>query len=296
MDAQPSWSDLQLLLAIASEPSLLAAARKLGVEASTLSRRMTQLETATGHKLLLRGPSGVRLTASAESLVAATRTFDQQLDRVLREAQGGAIRGTVRLSAGDGFGDWLVRVVDVLQRAHPDIAVDLVLEERLADLPRFEADLGLRVLHAREGSLVYEKLGELAFGLFASQAYLDRAGAPRRAGELERHRFVGALPPADQSAQHRALRAAAAVHGSIRTTFPGQLVAARRGLGIALLPALVADDLVRVLPRLELPPMPLWLAWHREARQRPEVRALAQAIRADAARSLGTDRSARARP
>src|SRR6185369_10020754 len=97
MDAQPpiAWSDLQLLLAVAADRSLLAAARRLGVDASTMSRRMTRLE---------------------ESL-----------------------RGLVRVTAGAGFGEWLVPIVDDFLRAHPQAAVDLALEERVADLARFEA-------------------------------------------------------------------------------------------------------------------------------------------------------------
>src|SRR5690349_12648737 len=99
------WSDLQLLVAVRGAGSMLRAARRLGLAASTVGRRLTALEGAAGAALLDRGPDGVRLTPAGDALAACGAEMELGVARVLRELPrpGAALGGTVRVSAGDGF-------------------------------------------------------------------------------------------------------------------------------------------------------------------------------------------------
>src|SRR4051812_33121919 len=107
MNAQPrvDWSELQLLVAVRDAGSMLRAARRLGLAASTVSRRIAALERAAGVSLIERGPGGIRMAAAGVGLADCGAELELQVSRALRELPrpGGTVTGTVRISAGDGF-------------------------------------------------------------------------------------------------------------------------------------------------------------------------------------------------
>ena len=286
MSAKPTgaahWADLQLLLDVARAGSLLGAARARGLAASTLSRRMTKLETAVGTPLVVRGPSGVELSDAAAQLVTAARQFGLAVASAVRDlgATGRPLSGVVRITAGHGFAELIAGVIARFQEEHPAVRFEVALEERLVDLVRREADVAIRTVHRHEGTLVYLRAGELAYGLFAHADYVARRGRPRVVAELERHAIVGLAPPHDAVPAVRAFEKLFSVVPVARTTFPGQLAATRAGVGIAVLPALAAAGLAPVLPQLALPSLPVWLVVHRDVRARPAVDAVVRALRA----------------
>src|SRR5262249_26085125 len=136
MSAKPSgaasWADLQLLLDVAGAGSLLGAARARGLAASTLSRRMTRLERALGTGLLVRGPGGVGLPDGARTLVAAASQFALAVASAVRDlaAADRPLTGVVRISAGQGFADFIAGVVGRFQEEHPAVRFEVALEER----------------------------------------------------------------------------------------------------------------------------------------------------------------------
>jgi DNA-binding transcriptional LysR family regulator len=243
------WADLGLLHEVARAGSLLAAARRRGLSVSTLSRRMAALEAALGRRLFERGARGVVMTPAGRELSEMARSFEERLSGLVRAlpSSGEQLEGTIRISVGDGFAPWISEVVARFHRAHPRVRFELALEERVIDLARREADVAIRTTHRREPSLVYRELGELAFGLFASPAYLARAGRPRRARDLSRLHAVLLSAPLDRLPAQR--WAAARMPVALRaTTFGGQLAAVRAGVGVAPLPIQAAEGLERVLP------------------------------------------------
>lgn len=286
---ETSWGDLQLLLDVARAGSLLGAARGRGLAASTLSRRMTQLERTLGTALLVRGPGGVELSDGAQTLVAAASQFALAVAGAVRDlgATEAPLAGVVRISAGHGFADLIAGVVGRFQEAHPAVRFEVALEERLVDLVRREADVAIRTVHRHEGTLVYLRAGELSYGLFAHDGYLARRGRPRGVADLARHAVVGLAPPYDAVPALRALEKLAPVAPVLRTTFPGQLAAARAGVGLALLPLLSGGGLVRVLPQIAFPPLSVWFVVHRDVRARPVVDAVLRALRAAYSEAAG---------
>jgi len=287
MDAQPvDWSDLQLLVAVRTAGSMLRAATRLGLAASTVGRRITALETATGTALVDRGPQGIRLTPAGDALAGCGADVELVISRALRELPrpGAALTGTIRISAGDGFAETIVAAVRTMTARHPHVRFELALDDRPVDLARREADVAVRTVHQRESTLVYRKLGALVYGLYADARYLADRGPPRRIADLAGHAWVGFAAPLDRLAANRWLQArVAAPPLLVASTFAGLLAAAHTGLGLAALPAVASAGLVAVLPQAELPALPVWLVVHRDARELPHVAAFVDVLRGELA-------------
>jgi DNA-binding transcriptional LysR family regulator len=283
MIAQPvEWSDLQLLVAVRAAGSMLRAARHLGVAASTVGRRITALERAAGATIVDRGPHGIRLTAAGDALAGCGTEVELAIARTLRELPrpGAALTGTIRISAGDGFAESIVAAVRTMTARHPRVSFELALDDRPVDLARREADIAVRTVHQRESTLVYRKLGAVAYGLYADPRYVADRGQPRGIADLTGHAWVGFAPPLDRLAANRWLQArVAAPPVLVASTFGGLLAAARAGLGLAILPAVSAAGLAAVLPHAELPALPVWLVIHRDARELPHVAAFTGILR-----------------
>jgi len=275
------WDDLRLLLAVVEHGSFLAAGRALGLATSTLSRRLESLERSAGRKLLERRHDGVRLTEAGHALAELSAQMQSGLAARLRSLPGGTeeLQGTIRVSAGDGFIDTVVATAAGFIAQHPRVNIELASESRVVDIARGDADLALRTGRTRDSALVYERLGAIAYGLYASKDYLRTQGTPRTRSGLASHAFVGFAAPLDRIGPMQALKALGASRFAFRCThFVATLSAIRAGLGIGALPALYAEGLERVLPRTDLSPMEIFLCSHRDAREVPHLRAFRRAL------------------
>jgi DNA-binding transcriptional LysR family regulator len=192
--------------------------------------------------------------------------------------QRDATTGNVRITTSEVAAVWLLpRVLAQLQEAEPGIQVELVASNALSNLLRREADIALRMVRPAQGSLVAKKLGEIHIVAAAHDSYLARHGLPREPADLFKHRLIGF----DRDEQM--LRGFAAMgyplqreQFAVRTDDQvayGRLLAAGAGIGF------IADYLVpqfpgvrQVLPMLKIPPLPCWLAVHREIRGSKVVR------------------------
>jgi DNA-binding transcriptional LysR family regulator len=284
MAAQLRWDDLRLLLTVARTGSFLAAARELDAATSTVSRRLAHLEHHAGARLVERRQDGARLTDAGRRLAAVAEEVELRLGTQLRDLRTAtaALAGTIRVTAGDGFADFLVAAIASFRAAHPGVAFEVALDERAADLARRAADLAVRTGARREPSLVYRPLGELAYGLYASEAYAAERRLPRREVDLRTHDVLGFIGPAEQLPIMRWLRARGVTRFALRaSSFGAFLAATRAGLGIAALPVRLGGGLVRVLPRARPAPLPVTLVLHPEARRLPHVRAFADHVVAE---------------
>jgi molybdate transport repressor ModE-like protein len=277
------WADLPLLLAVARSGSFLAAGRAAGLSTSTVSRRITQRERALGTVLVERGAEGTRLTEAGARLVEAASKLEHQLGAALRDlpSQGANLSGKIRLTLGDGFVAAGAMALAEFSAAHPGVTVEMHAENRLGDLAHREYDLAIRTVHGGEEPLVYRKLGNFDFGLYAAPSYLKRHGTPAQVGELACHRMIGfspAMSGADQMlwlAQAGITRFALSVN-----TFTAMLESARAGLGIAPLPSMAAAGLSRILSNFQPKPVSVYLTAHIDALKQPHIRAFADALTA----------------
>jgi len=250
------WNDLKYLLAVARHGSTLAAARVLGVNQSTVQRRLAELERQLGERLVERQPSGYRLTdlgkamlPHAESVAAAVAAFE----RHLKEA-GRAQVGTVRLTCPEPIAVRLTHsgLLDRFHARHPDLKVEFVLSDRYVDLSKGEADVALRSGDTDDGVLVGRKIADSVWAIYASHAYIARHGAPSSLDDLKTHSLVGFD---ETMSRHRISTwlceiAPHATFVARTNSVLGLVSSAKAGVGVAPLPIALGDcepDLVRVL-------------------------------------------------
>jgi len=282
----PTWDDLRVLLALHRHRSFLAAGKALGVSTSTAARRIEALEHALGRALVHRSSAGTSVEPDALELVALAEQLELGLRAVQRDDGGDAISGTVRISMGEGFVQPVTRVLSGLRRSHPALQLEVISEHRNVDLARREADLGIRKARSASPTLVERAVGRLAFSLYAAPSYVDRRlrGGHLATADLPRHDYISHDGPPAASAQSAWL----ARHGATRIGFRSNsdlalVEATRQGLGIAVLPdASVRDlrDLVRLTCDLDLPTMPVYLAFHRELRNVARIRVVLATLEA----------------
>jgi DNA-binding transcriptional LysR family regulator len=251
------WNDLRYFLAIARLGTLAAAARELGVDHTTVGRRLTALETALGARLFVRGPEGFTLTEAGAGILPNAETVAVQMDAIARRATAGDARleGKVRLTVADSVTSYFVPMLSRLRERHPELVVEILSANRVLDIRRGEADLGVRFGDPGDPDLIARKLGQVGWSVYAAPSYLARKGRPQAPDDLSGHDVVAIddLLPRAPAALWLARHAA-----SVRVVMRGNTIdavteAAVAGIGLAPLPCFVGSrepGLVRLFPDL----------------------------------------------
>lgn len=276
---EPSrWDDLRIFLAVMREGSFTAAASALGVEQSTVSRRIASLETELGAGLFDRTPLGPRPTELAERLRAHAERVEAEV-RAFADAASGHERepkGRVRLALTESMAIHVVipNVLRALREKHPELDVDLVTSDLATDLDRREADLAIRFFRPTQGDLVAKRVARMPMGVLARRDLAHRKRRKPEAFDWISFEIPGVpMPDAAWLAAH------VKVPPRMRTTsYLSQVEAVRAGLGVAML----VRTLLRLDPELVeldlgLPPGPvleLWLVTPSNLRDVPRVAAV----------------------
>ena len=274
------WTLVRSFLAVLDAGSLMGAARRIGAQQPTLSRHVAELEAQLGAPLFERTGRGVVPTAMALAIADAARQMQDGADTLARSLvrTRTATTGSVRITTSQVAATWLLP--DLLARfaiEEPGIQVELVASNQLSNLLRREADIAVRMLRPAQASLVARKLGEIRIVACAHERYLAQFGTPKKAVDLLAHRLVG------YDRDDTIVRGFAQVGVEItREQFAlrtddqvayGRLVAAGAGIGfVAHYAASQWPGVKPVLPMLAIPPLPCWLAVHREIRGSRVVR------------------------
>jgi DNA-binding transcriptional LysR family regulator len=268
------WSLAKSFLAVLDAGSVMAAARRLGAQQPTLSRHVAELEAQLGVPLFERTGRGVVATAAGLAIADAVRAMDDGASRVTRALAAATTQdtGTVRITTSEVAAAWLLPgVIAALQDEEPNIAIELVSSNQLSNLLRREADIAVRMVRPAQASLIAKKLGDIPIVAAAHRSYLKKHGTPRRVDELAHHRVLGY--DRDELILRGFQRLGLAVAPTffcIRTDDQvayGQLIASGAGIGfVARYNLQHWPGVVEVLPDLGIPPLPCWLAVHREIR------------------------------
>ncbi|MFG1418817.1 LysR family transcriptional regulator [Xanthobacter sp. V0B-10] len=294
------WSDLRFFLAVARAGRLTAAAARLAVEHSTVSRRLGALEARLGAKLFDRRPHGYALTAAGERLMAAAEGMES-LALAAQGAIAGAdlgVAGTVRIGAPDGFGTFfLAPRIAALAETHPDLDIQLLAMPRVFSLSKREADLAISLSRPKEGRLHARKLTDYRLRLYASRGYLARHGPIGNRAELSRHAFVGYV---DDLIYTPELDYVPLVAKDLRvrlksSSLVAQLTATRGGAGVCVLPCFMgelfagegSDALVPVLPEEVGITRTFWLISHTDMRDLARIRVAADFIAGEVLKARG---------
>jgi DNA-binding transcriptional LysR family regulator len=285
--AEFDWNDVRAFLAVARGGRLTAAAARLGVDHSTLSRRIAALEHSLKARLFDRSPSGYTLTEEGRRLLP----IGEEMERLAigaGEAVGGtstSVAGTVRIGSPEGFGSYfLAPRIARLKALHPRLTVQLVAAPAVFSLARRDADIVVSVSRPPAGRLNVARLIDYDLGLYAAPAYLSEAPDIASAEDLSRHRFVSYIGellhfPELDFLQHVAPGGTTSVESS---NLVAQLRATLAGAGLCVLPAFLAaaeEGLVRVLPEEVSLTRSLWLTVHQDLAELARVRAAVRFIR-----------------
>lgn len=282
--------DLRYLLAIARTGRRRSAARDLGVDHTTVSRRVRALEKSLGVRLLQRSSDGWELTDIGRSIAEKARVIENAVRETADLALGTSespLRGTIRVTAPDGFGSLFVApALAKLRIGHPHLVVELVTDTRQLNLYQLGFDLAVAVGTPITSRLVSERVCQYSLGLYGSDEYFREHGVPVSLDELTAHAlvfFVDSLLQVGDLDLSRLLPGVTAKFMS--TNIFAHVAATRCGGGIGLLPAFMAGqhpDLHRILPDVVDVRLAFSLAARRESLTNPVVQAVRQAIQEEA--------------
>ena len=281
-----SADDLLVLLAVGRTGKYTTAAEELGLNHTTISRRIAALEEAMGGRVLARVAGGWELTDLGRGALTAAETVETAVRSLAADPAGQrALDGVVRISATDGFSAYIAApAAAAVQRMHPKVAVEIVATTRRATQQRSGLDVEVVVGEPRVRRAKALRLCDYRLGLYASRDYLDEHGAPADVADLQRFPLVYFI---DSMLQVDDLDLAASFAPAMRESVTSTNVfvhveATRASAGIGLLPCFMADrhpDLVRILAQQVSAQLSYWLVARAEALRRPEVAAVVDAIR-----------------
>ncbi|RVE90499.1 LysR family transcriptional regulator [Sinorhizobium meliloti] len=276
------WNDLRYFLAVARTGSTLAASRTLGVNQSTVARRIAVLERAVGMKLFDRSRAGYALTNCGSELSAAAERVEVEARAFADQARaiGRRVSGVIRVTTNEGLANGVMApALTAFRRLHPEVRVDLVVDERRLDLARGAADVALRTgARPTEAGLIGRRLNPVAWAAYCSRDYAERHGRPTSVEALGQHAVVGADGPIAVLPGWTWLRRVAPDAEVVATSssVTNLISAVKSGLGIAVLPCFLADSdpsLIRCFGPIEGAQSDLWLLTRENLRDVPRVRA-----------------------
>ncbi|MFV0244674.1 MAG: LysR family transcriptional regulator [Qingshengfaniella sp.] len=277
------WDKLRIFHAVADAGSLTHAGDTLHLSQSAVSRQIRSLETTLNTTLFHRHARGLILTEQGELLFDATSAMSKRLETAaarIRDSEE-EVFGELRVTTTTGFGTiWLAPRLPTLYRKYPELRVDLMLEERVLDLPMREADVAIRMKEPSQADLIRKRLMDVRMRLLATPDYLSRFGVPETPEDMKNHRLVC------QDVNSVQVTSAAQIVRTLLTydvhpvltvnNYFGVLQGVINNLGIGMLPDYVTEiypDLVWVLPELDTTAVPVFLAYPEELRHSKRIAA-----------------------
>lgn len=277
------WDKLRIFHAVADAGSLTHAGDVLHLSQSAVSRQVRALEESLNATLFHRHARGLILTEQGELLFDATRAMAKRLDAAaarIRDSEE-EVFGQLRVTTTIGLGTlWLAPRLPKLYEQYPDLNIELMLEERVLDLPMREADVAIRMKEPSQADLIRKKLMAVRMQLFASKEYLELNGHPAAIEDIGEHRLVC------QNTNSPQVGASSNLVGHLMTydvkstlmvnNYFGVLQAVANHLGIGVLPNYLSQDfpnLVRVLPDVQSVEVPVYLAYPEELRHSKRISA-----------------------
>lgn len=285
------WDDVHVLLALLREKNLRGAGARLGVDASTISRRLSALEQTIDARLFVRTREGLKPTARAVRLLPLAERMESDAASFVHMLRAGDARatGVVRVATTEALARMLVSEgLLELRVEHPNLVIELISGNHEVNLARGDADIALRLSPLKQPALRARCIATMGIGLFAAPSYLRARGSARTIAALRGHDVL--LPTGELSRLPEA-RWLAARHGVrvvLRSnSMPALVEAAIRAHGLVPLPLGWGDSepaLERALVLEAIPHRKVWLVTHESADGRPAIQVVAREMAAVLAR------------
>lgn len=280
------WDLYRSFLAVLRAGSLSGAARQTASTQPTIGRHIDALERRLGAPLFTRSRAGLTPTTAAIALQPHAEAMEAAAAALERAAAGARDEesGVVRITASEIMGaEVLPPMLAAVSLAHPRIAIELVLDNRLADLMRRDADIAVRMTRPTQGAILARRIGAVEIGLYAHRRYITNAGAPQNVAEAAQHAAIGY--DRDDFAVRRLSEEGVALDRDffrLRSDSDcAQLALLRAGAGIGGCQRPLArrnPDLVPVLPDDIRFTLEVWLAMHEDLKGSRPVRIVYDAL------------------
>lgn len=278
-----SWDDLKIFLAVARAGGFVGAGRRLGLDHTTVARRLSALEAAAGALLMHRSPRGSRLTEAGVALLEHAERMEAEVIAAAAHLGSGdqSLSGAVRLATPEAFGAWLVApAMRTFHERHPGIQLELTPEARAVSLSKREADIAVTLARPPRGRLFAQKLTDYRLGLYASRDYLEGAKPIADLADIREHPLVWYI---DELIDFPELRFLDQVLTGVSPAFRSSSITAQQaavagGLGLGILHVFAAAQdarLQRVLPKAVGVERSYWTVMHADQRRLPRIRAVA---------------------
>ncbi|MEZ5818551.1 MAG: LysR family transcriptional regulator [Hyphomicrobiaceae bacterium] len=268
------WEDLRVLVELARRGSLSATARTLGVTHVTVSRRIANLEADLDQPLFSRESGRYVLTEAGKRVLELASPMADQADAIIRAASvfQETISGPVRITSTEAVGVYFVLpALKVIRSRYPDLDLDLRISQQNLSLARSDAEIAVRLAcPAPDSSLVGAKVADLSYHVYGARSYVDR-----RKPEL--FEYIGYAPEFANWPEAQALDPIArGGRTAVRINhLSNRIEAARLGLGLALLPSVMAEpwpELVRVSRGPAIMTREIWVLVHQDLKDVPRIK------------------------
>lgn len=269
MEAHPEWNDLRVFLAVARLGTISEAGEKLGIDHSTVSRRIDRLESTLRVVLFDRRRSGYTLTDAGHALIPHAEQMESALLAAVEQSLEGAdiIQGNVRVGTPEAFGvHVLAPQLQPLRDKHPGLRIELMAQPQFPSLVTREVEILVTLDPPEMGRYKVARLAQIEYFLYCSASYLRRHGPIRDLNEVPQHDFVDYIHDGSVSERYRVLEE---LVPHPRRSFTSNSVLAQRaaavaGHGLVMLTPYVANsrdgDLISVFPNRPLITRSLWIA------------------------------------
>jgi len=287
--------NMRILLELGRTGRVAEAAKRLGINHTTVSRKIARLEKETGARLFNRGQAGWQLTEAGRRLLPFAETIETAIHAAALDdaAPRSGLTGTVRVLAPDGFGSFLlVPGLVPVRAAHPNLVIEVMTATTHNLLTGRDFDIAVTLERPAPRSVIVRKLADYDLRLYASRHYLSEHGQPTSLEDLGDRTLIWYIDALLDVEPLRILESLAPQYkAQVQTNnIAGHYWAVKNGLGIAPLPTYIAamdTDLVEVLPAQVVAPRTYWLVVPRELAKLARVRAISDALTQMIAQTAG---------
>ncbi|WP_028055735.1 LysR family transcriptional regulator [Sphingobium bisphenolivorans] len=281
------WDDLRIFLTVARMRRIAPAARALGMDATTIARRLVRLAEALDAQLFEQVAGERILTERGAALLAHAESIEGAALSALADVKGErhSLNGHVRLSVAEGFGTWILApALPQFHAQHPGIRLDLVTASGFLNPSKREADMAVMLARPQRGHLTVQRLADYRLHLYASPDYIRRHGEPRSRTDLHRHALIGYVPEFLFSPELDYLDE---VQAGLQATLRSSSIGIQRRLvlgggGVGVLPDFMTSNeprLVRLLPDDVEISRSFWLVTHSDVAKLARIKAVSDLLR-----------------
>ncbi|TQS73057.1 LysR family transcriptional regulator [Rhodobacteraceae bacterium] len=280
MQHEYDWNDLKFFLALHRSKRMVLAGQALGIDQTTVARRVRQLEKSIGAQLFTKTNDGYEISSAGMRVLPLALEVERAAARAREQIGGeaGRLSGVVRVGAPDGLGiHFVAPVLTRFQEQYPDVKIELLVRSRTFRLSQQEAHLTFSMALPTSGRLLARRMTEYELGFYASRGYLEAHGRPTKLEELKGHNIVGYI---DEMLPTDAMRYQVELGMSNRIDFGSNSILAQReaireGGGIGVLPAYVIHDdpdLIPILAPRHVLKRTMWIISHQSTEDLARVR------------------------